>query len=82
MDKIIKLLRRMNAKERDAMLLLMEQIKRDHTKVPGVKALQNMEGMFRVRIGQYRIIFVIDKKTKKAEIRRISRRNEKTYKDL
>lgn len=82
MDEIEKLLRALNAKEHEAMLLLMEQIKADYRKIPGVQPLKGMRGWFRVRMGSYRILFVIDPKTKEAEIRRVTRRNEKTYKDL
>ena len=72
----------MSSKEQEAMKLLMEQLKHDYRKVPGVKALQGMKGWFRVRLGQYRILFVVDSKTKNAEIKRITRRNENTYKRL
>lgn len=82
MDEITKILRSLKPKEQEAMLLLMEQIKHDYRKIPGIKALQGMKGWFRIRMGSYRIIFVIDPKTKKAEIRRITRRNEKAYKNL
>lgn len=82
MDKIQKILRALSSKEREAMHLLMEQIKKDHTKIPGVKALQGIKGWFRVRMGNYRIIFRVDPSTKKAEIMRIARRNEGTYKNI
>ena len=82
MDKLQKTLQALSSKEREAMLLLVEQLKRDHRLVPGVKALQGVKGWFRVRLGQYRIIFTADPKTKGIEIKRISRRNEKTYKRL
>jgi mRNA-degrading endonuclease RelE of RelBE toxin-antitoxin system len=82
MDKIAKILRSLSSKEREAMFLLMEQLKRDYQKVPGIKALSGMKGWFRVRMGQYRIIFVVNSKTKAVEIRRITRRNEDTYKRL
>ena len=82
MDKIEKLLRRLSSKEQEAMLLLMQQIKRDYRKIPGIQALQGMKGWFRFRMGQYQILFTVDTKTKIVEIRRITRRNEKTYKRL
>ncbi len=82
MDEIEKLLRALTPKERQAMLLLMRQIKADHRDVPGLQALTGMKGFFRVRMGRYRIIFSVDSKTKTTEIRRISRRNEKTYRGL
>ena len=82
MDQIEKILASMSEKEQEAMLLLMQQVKQDYRKIPGVKALQGMKRWFRIRMRQYRIIFFIDPKTKTAEIRRISRRSESTYKDL
>lgn len=82
MDKIEKILRALSATEREAMLLLMEQLLRDYRKVPGVKALRGLKGWFRARLGAYRIIISVDPVTKRAEIRRVTRRNEKTYKRL
>jgi mRNA interferase RelE/StbE len=82
MDEIVKALRGMNRKEQEAILLLMQQIKLDYRKVPGIQALTRMKGWYRVRMGRYRIIFTVDARTKKIEIERISRRNEKTYKGL
>ncbi len=82
MDKIAKLLRELSVKEQEATLLLMQQIKLDYRKVPGIKALQGMKGWFRARMGMYRIIFFVDPQTKQAEIRRVTKRNEGTYKNL
>lgn len=82
MDKIKKILRMLSRKEHEAMLLLMLQIERDYRKIPGLEPLQGIKGMFRVRIGNYRIIFSVHSKTKKTKLERISRRNEKTYKGL
>jgi|GEM_PF-463154 len=95
MDKIEKLLRKLSAKEQEAMLLLMQQIKHDFRKIPGIEALRGLKGWFRVRVGHYRIIFMVHPATKdptsphntglrgaRVEIRRITRRNEATYKHL
>ncbi len=82
MDKIEKFLRSLALKEQEALLLMMEQLKNDYTKIPGITSLKGMKGWFRVRLGSYRIIFCIDPKTKNTEIKRVTRRNEKTYKDL
>ncbi len=81
MDKIEKFLRSLKRKEQDAMLLLLEQLKRDYRKIPGLAALKGMKGWFRVRLGRYRIIFSVDEKDS-VEIRRITGRNENTYKRL
>ncbi len=82
MDKMQKVLAALPLRERQAMLLLIEQIIKDVRKVPGVKALQGMKGWFRVRMGNYRIIFIVDPRTKAGEIKRIGRKNESTYKNL
>lgn len=82
MDKIEKLVRSLNAKEREAMLLLMQQLQRDPRAIPGIMPLTGMKGWYRIRMGRYRILFTIDSKTKEMEIKRISKRNEKTYKGL
>ena len=81
MDKIDKFLRSLSSKDQEAMLLLQEQLKRDYRKIPGIRTLRGMKGWFRIRMGDYRIIFAVDA-AKKVEIRRITRRNERTYKGL
>ncbi len=82
MDEIEKILRRLTPKEQEAMLLLMQQLKMDYRKIPGIQPLQGMKGWFRIRMGNYRIIITIDQAAHTAEIKRVSRRNEKTYKRL
>ena len=82
MDKIAKILKALSPKEREAVLLLMQQLKQDYKKIPGVKPLKGMKGVFRIRVGRYRIIFTVDSKSKQTEIRRITRRNEHTYKNI
>jgi mRNA-degrading endonuclease RelE of RelBE toxin-antitoxin system len=81
MDKLHKALQKLTRKERKAFLLIMQQLRNDYTKVPHCIQLQGKRGWFRVRIGQYRIISRV-KRGKEVEIRKITRRNEKTYKDL
>ncbi|MBU2214129.1 hypothetical protein KKC44_00580 [Patescibacteria group bacterium] len=82
MDKIAKILKALSPKEREAMLLLMQQLKQGYKKIPGVKPLKGKNGYFRIRMGQYRIIFTVHTKSKQTEIRRITRRNEQTYKNI
>lgn len=82
MDKIAKALLGMSEKERDAVNLLMKQLEENYHVIPGIKPLTGVKGLFRVRVGQYRIIFRVDPKTDKAGVKRIARRSEKTYKDL
>lgn len=82
MDKIIKVLSKLLKKEKEVMLLMLKQIERDHTKIPGVKALIGYKGLYRVRVGQYRVIFSVDPITKKGHVEDVARRNEKTYRRL
>lgn len=82
MDKITKILRALSSKEREAVLRIMMQLQRDYRQVPGVVALRGMQGWFRVRVGAYRIIFFVDPQSHAVDIRRITRRNEDTYKRL
>ena len=80
MDKIKKFLLKLSAKEREAMLLVLLQIKIDFSKIPGVIKMKDKKDFYRVRVGNYRIIF---KKTLAGfEVMRITSRNEKTYKNL
>lgn len=80
MDQIEKILKKLSKKEREAFLLLMFQLKKDYEKIPGIKKLSGYKNIYRVRVGKYRIIF--KSKDKYAEIIRISKRNEQTYKNL
>lgn len=80
MDKIEKFLRTLRKKEQEALLLVMLQIKSDFRKIPHLKALSGKKGWYRIRIGRYRIIFTVEKD--KVEIRRITKRDENTYRGL
>ncbi len=81
MDRIEKVLRALTPKQKLAMSLLLEQLKRDHMLVPGLKKLMGKAGYFRVRMGAYRIIFIVHK-DKTIEIMRIVKRDENTYKNF
>ena len=80
MNAIEKLLRKLRKNELNAMMLLMLQIKKDYTKVPSIKALVGRKNYFRVRLGNYRIIFVVNGGENK--IVKISIRDESTYKNI
>ncbi len=81
MDKIEKFLRALNAKDQQVVLLVLEQLKRDYRLIPGVKKLTGKQDFFRVRLGRYRIIFVVHK-DQSVEIIRVTKRDEETYKNL
>ncbi|MBT4384484.1 hypothetical protein HOD30_01915 [Candidatus Peregrinibacteria bacterium] len=80
MDKIEKFLQKLNKKELNAFLLLMEKVQMDHKKVPGLRKLSGEKDLYRARLGRYRLIFKISKS--KMELVRIAKRNEGTYKNL
>jgi len=80
-DKICKQLQKMSAKEQEAYALFLGQLQRDYRKIPGCIPLKGKRGMYRVRIGRFRVIFIVEK-GKQAEIIRLTKRNEKTYKCL
>ncbi len=80
MNEIEKFLRKLKKAEQDAFLLLFEQLEKDYIKVPGVKKLIGKKNLYRIRMGKYRIIFLVRKNG--LEIIRIKRRAEGTYKNL
>lgn len=82
MNRIEKFLRSLSAKERHGILLLLQQLKSNPLKVPGIIALKGLKNLYRVRIGSNRIIFYYDPASKMFELRHIGRRNENTYKNI
>lgn len=80
MDKIKKFLKKLNAKEYEAFLLLFEQIGEDYTKVPHLLKMQGLKNCYRVRFGKYRIIFVV--KNGLPKYLKITKRNDQTYENL
>jgi len=77
MDKISKFLKKLNKHELEAVLLVLSQIERDYTKVPGILKLTGYKNLYRVRVGRYRIIFKISNLS--SVVLKISKRNENTY---
>lgn len=80
MDKIQKFIKSLNAKEREAILLIMMRIKQDFHSIPGLMKLSGYQDLYRVRVGRYRIIFRINEFAN--EIVKITKRDEQTYKNL
>lgn len=80
MDKIAKALQKLSPKEREAFLMVMNQLKQDYRKIPNLVALTGYKNWYRIRIGRYRLLFKIH--AGRVEIRRIAKRNEETYKRL
>jgi mRNA interferase RelE/StbE len=80
-DKISKLLSKLSKKDLNRIVDTIEKIAKLELEGLDVKSLKGQTGIFRVRIGSFRIVFNIDH-NKKPNILSISRRNEKTYKDM
>ena len=78
MDKILKFLRRRDNKERLLLITTITLIVNKKTKKLDVKKLKGIRGIFRVRIGDFRILY---KKSKpKNIIIKIDKRDDQTYK--
>lgn len=80
-DKVTKLLSKMSQRDLKRIIDTVEKIANLNFEGLDIKTLKGQTGTFRVRVGSFRIIFSINQH-KKSEILSISRRNEKTYKDL
>jgi mRNA-degrading endonuclease RelE of RelBE toxin-antitoxin system len=80
-DKIAKLLARLPPKQLVLLKPVITQVIHDDLEGLDVKALKGHEATFRVRVGNYRIIFK-RLRGKPNNIILISKRSEKTYKDF
>lgn len=80
-DKVTKLLSKLSQKDLKRISKAIEQIATLELEGLDIKTLKGQTGIYRVRIGSFRIIFGVNQ-DKKANILSIGRRNEKTYKDL
>ena len=80
-DKVTKLLTKLSKSDLKRISKTVEQITMLQLEGLDIKALKGQSGVYRVRVGNYRIIFSVNQ-NKKTNILSIGRRNEKTYKDL
>lgn len=80
-DKITKLLAKLSTKDLKRINATIERIAKLQLEGLDIKALKGRSGVYRIRVGNYRIIFSIDQ-SKKTNILSIGRRNEGTYGDL
>lgn len=80
MNEIEKFLRKLTKKEQEAFSLLINQLNKDFSKIPGIKKLQGKKSCYRIRVGRYRLIFIAE--NNKVEIVRITKRDERTYENL
>lgn len=79
MDEIEKVLHKANKKNRARLLEVMMKLRLGNSEGLNIIKLTNST-YFRVKVGDYRIIFLIDKKEETIEIKSVLRRNEQTYK--
>ncbi len=80
MDDIEKQLRKMSAKDRERIFRTLQKIIARDFSALDRKKLKGYECIFRVRIGNYRIIYFDD--GQKLIMKAIQRRNEATYRDF
>lgn len=80
MDKIGKILKKISIKDSENILLILEKIKSGKVKNLDIKKLKGHENIFRVRSGNFRIIF--QKIDQEYFILEISKRREDTYKNF
>lgn len=78
MDKIKKLLRKISCKNREKLLIVIDRLESGDKSLK-VEKIKNSD-FFRVRSGDFRIIFHFD--GKEAVIDSIRLRDDKTYKNL
>jgi mRNA interferase RelE/StbE len=81
MDKVDKSLLKITPKQRVKILETLKKIKSGELENLDLKKLRGTKDIFRIRVGNYRIIFVFDSDAK-ARIIAIERRSKNTYKDF
>lgn len=80
MEQVEKQLRKMPRPEREWVMDVMEQITQRNFSGLNLKQMKGVYCIFRVRVGNYRIIYFDDGKT--IEFLAVRRRNESTYDDF
>jgi mRNA-degrading endonuclease RelE of RelBE toxin-antitoxin system len=79
-DPIVKAFRKLSSKQQLVFTRLCIDIKNRAIDKYDVKQLKGNKNIFRIRKGEYRIIFFMDKDT--INILALEKRNEKTYRDF
>ena len=79
MDKIEKLLRKAKKADRERLLLVLQTVREGKLEGLHVKRLTNSP-FYRIRVGDFRIIFSIDQENKRILIESVSSQDEQTYK--
>ena len=78
MDELKKLLRKVKRKDRERLLAVLQALRSGDIKGMNVKRLTNSP-LYRIRVGDFRITFSIDRQRKTVVIESVRQRNEKTY---
>lgn len=80
MDKLSKLLRKLTSKERTQLATALRALLSGETGSLDIKKLKSVENVYRVRVGDLRILFRKDR----GDIRvlEVSRRDDTTYRTL
>lgn len=79
MDKISKVLKKLSENERQKIKSVLSKLRDGKTDGLNIKKLKDRNDIFRLRIGDLRIIYQTEIK-EKIVLLTIARRNEKTYK--
>lgn len=80
MDKILKFLQKRTSNERQRLMEAVERISCHDLKGLDIKKLKGDDSFFRVRIGNFRIIF--ERIENENFIRSIAKRDDRTYGDF
>ena len=80
-DKLAKVLRSLPPKQLNLVLSVIDQILLNDLFGLDIKRLKGHKGMFRVRVGNYRVIFIV-RDGEAPKIEAIAKRNERTYKNF
>ena len=79
-DRIEKALRKLSAKEREVIKLMLLRIKLDDTAGMDIKLLRGHKDLFRVRKGRLRIVY--RKNSEMFHLLKIDQRDDQTYKEF
>lgn len=77
MDKLVKVLKKLSAKEKKGLQIILKKIKSDDFANLNLKKLKGKDNIFRVRKGKIRVIFM--KRDGSISILAIERRSDNTY---
>jgi mRNA-degrading endonuclease RelE of RelBE toxin-antitoxin system len=82
MDKIDKSLLKLSDKQRNKLLESFKLVVEKETTGLNIKKLKGQKGLFRLRVGDARLIYRIDPKCDKPIIVYIGKRDDQTYRKL